>query len=109
MITRGTWIWTDGENHHHKELVVKETLGHGVDSILYHGANWPMDEANARLIAAAPELLNACKAQHKAIDILFARLINEDVDFLPSKSGQPWKAIQEGNAAIEKAEKGEVK
>jgi len=69
-------------------------------------------EANARLIAAAPEtkdqrdeLLKACKAQHEAIDRLFALLISHDSGFFPSKSGQPWQAILQGNAAIAEAEK----
>jgi hypothetical protein len=60
--------------------------------------------ANARLIAAAPELLEACKAQHDAIDLLFAMLIQATPDFFPSKSGQPWQAMIQGNAAIQKAE-----
>lgn len=61
---------------------------------------------------AAPELLAACKAQHEAIDTLFAmllaithRLSDEPVEkFYPSKSGQPWAAVLQGNAAIAKAE-----
>jgi hypothetical protein len=59
--------------------------------------------------AAAPELLSACKAQHQAIDILFAMLIRETAErtsklFYPSKSGVPWDAMLEGNVAIAKAE-----
>jgi hypothetical protein len=57
---------------------------------------------------AAPinaELLTACKAQHDAIDILFALLIDKtNAEFLPSKSGKPWEAILLGNAAIANAE-----
>lgn len=45
------------------------------------------------LIAAAPALLDACKAQHQAIDRLFAELIKRDKTFFPSKSGQPWEAV----------------
>lgn len=59
--------------------------------------------ANARLIAAAPDILAACKAQHEAIDILFARLIQLDPTFFPSKSGLPWEAAASGHAAIAKA------
>lgn len=65
---------------------------------------------DATLIAAAPELLDACRAQQEAIDRLMAMLIAltgqnglDDV-FLPSKSGQPWEAVLAGNAAIAKAE-----
>ncbi|KKL20954.1 hypothetical protein LCGC14_2450300 [marine sediment metagenome] len=53
-----------------------------------------------------PDLLEACKAQHDAIDLLFAKLIQLDPTFYPSKSGQPWAALQQGNAAIKKT-KGE--
>ena len=59
--------------------------------------------ANAKLIAAAPDLLASCKAQHEAIDRLFARLILLDKHFLPSESGQPWEALVRGNQAIAKA------
>lgn len=59
---------------------------------------------NAQLIAASPQLLKACKLQHDAIDILFARLIELDHSFYPSKSGKPWEAILAGNAAIRQAE-----
>ena len=76
------------------------------------GIDADIAEANARLIAAAPEtkdqrdeLLKACKAQHEAIDRLFALLISHDSGFFPSKSGQPWQAILQGNAAIAEAEK----
>lgn len=62
------------------------------------------DFANARLIAAAPELLEACKAQHEAIDRLLAQIIGLDQTFLPTRSGQPWQAMIQGNAAIAKAE-----
>jgi len=44
------------------------------------------------------------KAQHQAIDQLFAELIKRDPDFFPSKSGQPWEAVQKGNAAIKRME-----
>jgi len=62
------------------------------------------EEVKQPLITAAPELLEACKAQHQAIDILFAKLIQLDKTFFPSKSGQPWEAVVKGNAAITKAE-----
>lgn len=62
--------------------------------------------ANARLIAAAPDLKEACLAQHEAIDILFAMLIEAKPGFLPSQSGKPWEALLKANAAIVKAEGG---
>ncbi len=60
-------------------------------------------EATALLIAAAPDLLEACKAQHDALDTLFAMLIATKPDFFPSKSESPWEALLKGNAAIAKA------
>jgi len=65
------------------------------------------DEANAHLIAAAPDMYEALKAQHEAIDILFAMLIEKDRTFFPSKSGRPWEAIIQGNQALAKAERKE--
>ena len=56
------------------------------------------------LTSAAHDLLEACKAQHHAIDLLFARLIQLDPTFFPSKSGQPWEATVKGKEAIDKAE-----
>ncbi len=61
-------------------------------------------KGNAHLIAASPDLSEACKAQHEAIDILFAMLIEKDHTFFPSKSGKPWEAIVQGNKALDKAE-----
>jgi hypothetical protein len=66
-------------------------------------ASTPNLKLNA-LADAAPELLAACKAQHEAIDRLFARLIASQDDFMPTRSGQPWEAAQLGFAAISKAE-----
>ncbi|MBA7587058.1 hypothetical protein ES708_29071 [subsurface metagenome] len=51
------------------------------------------------------KLLQACKAQHDAIDLLFAMLIKRDPKFFPSKSGKPWEAIKLSNEAIKAAEK----
>lgn len=57
------WEWITSEKHpHHQELVQKDGLELGLDSILYHGSNWPMTEAHKCLIAAAPELLKALQA-----------------------------------------------
>ena len=63
--------------------------------------------------AAAPEydrlrnshdaLLAALKAQHEAIDILFAMLIERDKTFFPSKS-VVWPLMLQGIAAIAAAE-----
>lgn len=53
---------------------------------------------------AAPDMYEALKAQHHAIDILFALLIEKDNTFYPSKSGKPWEALLKGNQALTKAE-----
>ena len=67
-------------------------------------------QANAEYIVRAcnsyPALLEACKAQHKAIDYLFAMLIERDKKFYPSKSGLPWDAMKTANAVITRAEGG---
>lgn len=60
--------------------------------------------AATRLRDTAAELLEACKAQHQAIDRLFAELIKRDETFFPSKSGQPWEAVVKSNTTIAKAE-----
>ena len=51
---------------------------------------------------ATTEILEALNAQHQAIDLLFARLIERDKSFFPSKSGPPWEAVQKGNALIQR-------
>ncbi len=55
------------------------------------------------LIAAAPDLLAACKAQHGVIDRLMAMLIVHMPDFRPSRS-IAWPVLIQANAAIAKAE-----
>ena len=73
----------------------------GVAHDIYH-------EADAAFIVRAcnshAAMLEALKAQHDAIDQLFAMLIDAKPGFLPSQSGQPWEACQAGNRAIEHAE-----
>lgn len=59
-------------------------------------------------MSARDELLDACKAQHDAIDILFAMLIAKTMHaerpFYPSQCGRPWAALQQGLKAITAAE-----
>ena len=62
-------------------------------------------QANSHLIAASPDLYYACQAQNEAIDRLFARLVELDPTFFPSKSGQPCEAFVQGKSALEKAVK----
>lgn len=55
------------------------------------------------------ELLEACRAQHNALDILMAHLIiltqrhTPEEQFYPSQSGLPWEAMTRAAAVIEKA------
>lgn len=62
----------------------------------------PINFSEGSLLYAADDLLAACQEQHKAIDILFAMLIERDRDFMPTKS-PAWDACVLGNAAIKKA------
>jgi len=85
-----------------------ETQGRADCGCTLNADGWKGDEAGAALFLcplheAAADLLGACKAQQKAIDVLFAMVLVRDNDFLPSKSGKPWTALQLGNQAIEKA------
>lgn len=59
----------------------------------------------AHLASRVPQLVQALRAQHEAIDRLFAMLIaktmHAEKPFYPSESGQPWDAMQAGKKAIE--------
>ena len=57
------------------------------------------------LLDASVDLYRACAAQHDAIDRLFAMLVLVKPEFRPSESGQPWRALLAGNAAMDKADK----
>jgi hypothetical protein len=54
------------------------------------------------------QLIDAAKAQHEAIDILFAMVIEasrqDDPPFFPSQSGKPWAALQQARRAVWTAE-----
>lgn len=63
----------------------------------------PPEQRRAAMNDLEKELIEACKAQHRAIDILFAMLATAKPDFLPSKSGEPWDAAQKGHAVLRKA------
>jgi hypothetical protein len=58
---------------------------------------------DALLVNAAPALLKACQDQHRAIDMLMARLIMLDKTFMPTESGPIWEAARKGYAAINAA------
>jgi hypothetical protein len=52
--------------------------------------------------AALRPLYDACKAQHGAIDVLLAMLIERDKSFLPSTS-TVWPVVMQANEALSKA------
>lgn len=84
-------------------------VGESGEEFGYHGSfSGYVPRDVVPLLEAAPDLLAACKAQREAIDTLFAMLITLTKDhephcFFPSKSGQPWEALVQGNAAVAKA------
>lgn len=100
QINQGRQPNTDSE-------LVREALELACSMEQWRGANdgrWRTEKAPPSINA---DLLAACKAQHEAIDRLFALLIKRSVSddlFFPSRSGQPWDAFVAGNAAIAKAE-----
>lgn len=82
----------------------------GAEDIIYRGPRVIAD-ALAHRYNTQPDLLAACRAQNLAIDGLFAMLIGitrargyDGEAFLPSKSGEPWRAVELGNAALRDAE-----
>jgi hypothetical protein len=62
------------------------------------------DPAAARLEQALQIARHALSEQHDAIDQLFARLTVADENFSPSRTGQPWRALLEGNEAMKAIE-----
>ena len=64
--TPSPWQWTEGDEPTHSELHESRYSPGDANSILYHGADWPITEANMQLIKALPELLEACKHAAKS-------------------------------------------
>ena len=95
------WYWSGGV----------AILGLALGAILFFIAYWRGKREGRRRARQVEvellwvELLTACHAQHEAIDILFARLIQLDTTFRPSESGKPWEALQLGVAAMRNAER----
>lgn len=56
------WKWIEGNEPTHRELVRDVDEVRDFDSILYHGADWPMTERDMAAIAALPALLAAARA-----------------------------------------------
>lgn len=59
-----------------------------------------VDEALNKAVKERGKLIQVVRAQHHAIDMLFATLIyrtkDQQTPFYPSKSGEPWDACQRG-------------
>jgi hypothetical protein len=77
----------------------------GVAAII-GGTGEQEERANAHLFLVAPDLLEACRAQHKAIDALLAMVATLDRTFMPTQSGFIWDAAVQGHTAITKATEG---
>ena len=56
-----------------------------------------LDPFIAPLRAERDRLRAALKNCHRAMDTLFARLVEADPGFFPSKSGAPWNAMVEAS------------
>lgn len=71
---------------------------------------WGLDEEdfddakrNGQILAAAPEMLETIKEQHKALDWLLAVAIEHVPGFLPTKS-LAWPAVVKGHEIVKKLE-----
>lgn len=97
--------WASFYKHKYDEWHVGVPMTSGSMKLALFPNGIPTDnpEADCNLIAAAPDLLAACKAQHDIIDRLMVMVILKDPAFRPTKS-VAWPVILQGNAAIAKAE-----
>ena len=57
--TKGEWEWRDSKTCEGKNVQLLE--GGDDRNVLYHYAAWPVSDADMALIAAAPELFEACQ------------------------------------------------
>ena len=98
------WCWLPGEKPTHKELVQTNLIGEGTDSILFHGADWPMNEADLRLIAAAPNLLDACNKSLTAFRAMYNDM-EKGVSAEEIYKNELYWPLKQLRIAIEQAEK----
>lgn len=84
-----------------KPLIVADHPHHDGD-VARMARDTPEAWATARLFAAAPDMLDACRQQHSALDALMALCVEHVPGFMPTKS-EAWAAVVAGHAAIAKA------
>jgi hypothetical protein len=111
--TPGPWEIDTAKDRDGRHHIIHGPVPNGVnpdfgypicDTSNRHHCITPQEDAyNTHLLKAAPELLQACREQHRAIDLLMARLIALDKTFMPTASGAIWDATVKGHAAIEAA------
>jgi len=109
IYTQEPWEVQNGNGNLGYYIIAKDGDNHvAVAQVFPRGIAGCETKGNALLMKAAPKMHQALKAQHEAIDILFAMLIERDKSFFPSKSGRPWEAIRQGNEALAEVEGKEV-
>lgn len=108
----GPWRW-DSRKAMERGYVDLALEARDGDGVAYHSAVWPVLQADARLIAAAPDLLAACKELHDALAIAMQVIVtdgsNTDVQTERFVFGLTQRGIVDGigqraEAAIAKAE-----
>ena len=93
--TPGEWIASRSGNPNFRTCIVSEDGGS-----ICHVSNWPEFEANAKLIAAAPDLLAVCES----IEEVYAELMADDSPKLPMKKFEYLSSlVSKSREAIKKA------
>ena len=100
--TQGPWDYSYGKTQGEgagKRVFIGANISGGIGELYTDSVGW---ESNARLIAAAPDLLEAVILQNDAINKLLGRFGD-----IPSASELLTMALLAGTAAIKKAKGGE--
>lgn len=100
-ITPGPWRWhAQGDANDYAMLT---SGGRWVIAFRQNGELLlPEQQANAQLMAAAPDLYAACLAQHRGIDQLMALLATVKKEFLPTQH-PAFSAVVQGINAMSRA------
>ena len=108
MITEGDWYIDKKLTDNGAPIIVSDTCWRNekrqIAKVLYHsGSEDPEVDDNARLIAAASDLLEACK---ELADIFPENSMSEmDAADFKDRANRIWAATQSAKAAISLAEK----